>query len=148
MLQEISWLVVDTYRLAKYLSSLTGLGVKIGVYKTVKLGKLCHHIAWCNELVNKNKLIYHSNLGIKSGQDPRKLHKALNIFIGTTVPSHKLNKSLADRLGIYFQEKISKIRDCFLPLTIRTLFFFSANLSLGLSVQCLLTQYVKYYDFN
>ena len=81
--------------------------------------RLCHQIARCNALVNKDKLDYYSKLISDNSHDSRKLwcelHKTLNRVSDATLPSHESEKSLADQFASFFSNKIKKIRDNFAP---------------------------------
>ena len=81
--------------------------------------RICHQIARCNALVNKDKSDYYSKLISDNSHDSRKLwrelHKTLNRVSDAKLPSHEFKKSLADQFASFFSNKIKKIRDNFAP---------------------------------
>ena len=72
--------------------------------------RLRRQIAWCNQLANKDKGSYYTNLITANSHDPKKLWQSLRKVLyrtsETVLPANSSDKSLADN-------KISKIRDTF-----------------------------------
>ena len=68
--------------------------------------RLCHQIAQCNALVNKDKSDYYRKLISDNSHDSRKLwqelHKTMNKVSDATLPSHESEKSLADQFASFF----------------------------------------------
>ena len=79
--------------------------------------RLRRQIAWCNQLANKDKGSYYTNLITANSRDPKKLwqslRKVLHLTSETVLPAHSLDKRLADMFASFFSNKISKIRDTF-----------------------------------
>ena len=79
--------------------------------------RLCKQIAWCNQLANKDKGSYYTNLITANSDDPKKLwqslRKVLHHTSDTVLSAHSLDKSLADMFACFLWNKISNIRDTF-----------------------------------
>ena len=79
--------------------------------------RLRRQIAWCNQLANKDKGSYYTNLITANSRDPKKLwqslRKVLHRTSKTVLPAHSSDKTLTDMFASFFSNKISKIRDTF-----------------------------------
>ena len=79
--------------------------------------RLRKQIAWCNQLANKDKGSYYTNLITANNKDPTKLWQSLRKVrhcpCETVLLAHSSEKSLADTFASFFTNKISKIRDTF-----------------------------------
>ena len=79
--------------------------------------KSLNQTAWSNRLINRDKSEYYRNLISENSNDSRKLwqalRKALHTVPETTFPTHKCDKTLADRFASFFCEKIQKLQDMF-----------------------------------
>ena len=84
--------------------------------KQLNRSRLCKKIAWCNQLANKDKGSYYTNLITVNNDDPKKLwqslRKVLHCTSETVLKAHSSEKSPADTFASFFN-KISKIRDTF-----------------------------------
>ena len=71
----------------------------------------------CNHLLNKNKGQNYQELVKENSGDGKKLWQALSKVLGrsqvSTLPSCTDEKSLANRFGSFFANKINKIRNTF-----------------------------------
>ena len=75
----------------------------------------------CNHLLNKNKKNYYQELVKENSKDGKKLWRVLGKVLGRSqvsiLPSCTDDKSLANRFGSFFIDKINKIRNTFRKCT-------------------------------
>ena len=71
----------------------------------------------CNHILNRNKGCFYRDLVSENCSDSKRLWHALNRTLSwsnsTVLPSIDAEKSLANRFGSFFIDKIKKIRDTF-----------------------------------
>ena len=95
-------------------TNLNVLGVKIKVNTTSRLRR---QIAWCNHLMNTDKIVYYRKLISDNSHDSKKLwqelRKVLHRSHGTTLPTYESSKSLADHFASFFSNKIMTICESF-----------------------------------
>ena len=111
-----SW-ITDEYRIAKCMKRQYECAWQID-----KSPESCTHLQWqinrCNHILNKNKRRFYHDLVSENCGDGKKLWQALNRILSwpnvTVLPSFDDEKSLANRFGLFFIDKIKKIRDTFI----------------------------------
>ena len=93
--------------------NMNGHGVKTNLMSTDR--DSANRLHGVIRLINKDKSEYYRNLISENSNDSRKLwqalRKALHTVPETILPTHKCDKSLADRFASFFCEKIQKLRD-------------------------------------
>ena len=84
---------------------------------SVNRSRLRWRINRCNHILNRNKGRFYHDLVSDNCGDGKKLWQALNRILSrsnsTVLPSFVDEKSLANRFGLFFIDKIKKIRDTF-----------------------------------
>ena len=110
-----SW-ITDKYRTAKCMRGQYGRA-----WRRDKSFVNHSHLQWqinrCNHILNRNKGRFYRDLVSENCGDGKKLWQALNRILSrsntTVLPSFVDETSLADRFGLFFIDKIKKIRDTF-----------------------------------
>ena len=84
---------------------------------SVNRSRLRRQINRCNHILNRNKGRFYHDLVSDNCGDGKKLWQALNRILSrsnsTVLPSFVDEKSLANRFGLFFIDKIKKIQDTF-----------------------------------
>ena len=84
---------------------------------SVNRSRLRRQINRCNHILNRNKGCFYRDLVSENCGDSKRLWHALNRTLSrsnsTVLPSFEDEKSLANRFGSFFIDKIRKIRDTF-----------------------------------
>ena len=79
--------------------------------------KLRRQISKCNSIINKSKGDFYTEIVTNNSGDSKKLWKELNGILHrkseTVLPEAKDDKSLANRFGSFFTNKIKQIHTCF-----------------------------------
>ena len=110
-----SW-ITDEYRTAKCMRRQYECAWRRDK-SSVNRSHLRRPINRCNHILNRNKGRFYRDLVSENYGDGKKLWQALNRILSwsnsTVLPSFVDEKSLANRFGSFFIDKIKKIRDTF-----------------------------------
>ena len=110
-----SW-ITDEYRTAKCIRRQYERAWRRDK-SSVNRSRVQQQINRCNHILNRNKGHFYHNLVSENCGDGKKLWQALNRMLSqsntTVLPSFVDEKSLANRFGLSFIDKIKEIRDTF-----------------------------------
>ena len=111
----LSW-IIDEYRTAKCMRRQYERAWRRDK-SSVNCSRLQRQINRCNHILNRNKGRFYCDLVSDNCGDGKKLWQALNRLLSwsnsTVLPSFVDKKSLANRFGSFFIDKIKKIQDTF-----------------------------------